>query len=655
MNHKLKSLVAVDGTSYTHPIDWPLHWKDILGPDVLSLKTSLSSRLHELGFSECASVMNNCLKKIPEFNAWYSRKDQHKIGNSSSTHLSRFRYTLNDWQQNWRDILGPDVLLYKITVRSRLIQLGYKHPQSPLNLLESIQEFMEWYSPTKQREIGSASVDWAASVAKASATRKVLKQDPAYTKQIITKRRATNISRYGVEVPLKNDRVHSDFVAKLRSLYSDEGFMASFRKAMQEPVLVRFGIPNIAMNKGIWDSLKHQFPGLSDVELIREYRLIRLREFGFEADKASIPAKSSGALFKAKCLLCNNVVEIKYASKPSSCPICGGSRSVMERRLYMYLYSLFGSGFIKSKDMSILKSINREIDILIPSKKVGFEINGGYTHCSPIAPCLSFGSKILEPLSHKYHVNKTEEALSQGVLLYHLWDHWPIELLKSIMLAKLGKFESTYSAKELGYSEVSNASLRQFLDSCHHLGFCKAQHAYALMLGSEIKQVLTFNIDSRSNSIVLVRGSSSLNTLVKYGFQRLFKHVLEFAKANSIERIITYLDRDLTPDPKDNHTVRAGFAFCGWHESFNYYCCHSLRLPIVFRKAGIYNRRRFRFTERRIAQLEGLPIYNKMYALSHPEELVFKYDPVLTEQQNLFKLDVHPLYTSGTFKYEYTV
>ena len=80
-----------------------------------------------------------------------------------------------------------------------------------------------------------------------------------------------------------------------------------------------------------------------------------------------------------------------------------------EKELRDYISFIYNKEIIKD-DYSVLK--DREIDIYLPELKIGFEFNGIYWHSQ------KFKDK-------NYHLNKTKDALKNGIILYHIWeDEW---------------------------------------------------------------------------------------------------------------------------------------------------------------------------------------------------------------------------------------
>ncbi|MBQ2174523.1 MAG: hypothetical protein II453_05515 [Alphaproteobacteria bacterium] len=82
--------------------------------------------------------------------------------------------------------------------------------------------------------------------------------------------------------------------------------------------------------------------------------------------------------------------------KGCGCPACGKIESIAERELYEYICSLVGKDNVIHNDRTVLNG--KEIDVYVPSKKIGFEYNGVVWHSE------KFGK------DKNYHLEKLNEA-----------------------------------------------------------------------------------------------------------------------------------------------------------------------------------------------------------------------------------------------------
>ena len=162
-------------------------------------------------------------------------------------------------------------------------------------------------------------------------------------------------------------------------------------------------------------------------------------------------------------------------------------------------------------------------------------------------------------------MHKSELALSKGVKLFHLWNHFGADKVFELMLSKCGAFKNKIFARQTTFSQISAKEAKPFLESNHVHGFLTASFYFALTLNSKVVQILTFRrIDDFT--IELSRLATLSNTAVIGGSEKLFKHALPFLRQAGFKTIISYAYRDLTPDPDDSVYSRLGFTFKGFTE-----------------------------------------------------------------------------------------
>lgn len=125
-----------------------------------------------------------------------------------------------------------------------------------------------------------------------------------------------------------------------------------------------------------------------------------------------------------------------------------------------------------------------EIDIYIPELKIAFEVNGLYWH--------SYGDIGLE--NKNRHLNKTKKCRELGIQLIHITDwEWKnkCDIIKSIILSKLGKTEKIY-ARKCNIVEIDSNTARSFFDKNHLSGFIGSQKYIALEYENEVVMCMSF-------------------------------------------------------------------------------------------------------------------------------------------------------------------
>lgn len=173
----------------------------------------------------------------------------------------------------------------------------------------------------------------------------------------------------------------------------------------------------------------------------------------------------------------------------------------------------------------------REIDIYIPSLKLAIEINGLYWH-----------SEIYKTRS--YHLDKTLLCQEKGINLIHIWeDDWIYkkEIVKSIILNRLGKITNKIFSRKCSISEVSSSDSRKFLDDNHIQGYSSSQKKLGLYYNNELVSLMTFGwrYTNGKKEYELIRFCNKINVNVIGSASKLFKHLI---KTEKVDEIISYSD-----------------------------------------------------------------------------------------------------------------
>lgn len=94
-----------------------------------------------------------------------------------------------------------------------------------------------------------------------------------------------------------------------------------------------------------------------------------------------------------------------------------------------------------------VRVIGKEIDVYLPSRNIGIELNGVYWHSTRIN-------------KDKYNVaHKQKEAEEKGIFIIEVWDvEWTDpqkrEIVKDYIKAKLGKTEKRIAARKCTVTEI---------------------------------------------------------------------------------------------------------------------------------------------------------------------------------------------------------
>jgi len=244
-------------------------------------------------------------------------------------------------------------------------------------------------------------------------------------------------------------------------------------------------------------------------------------------------------LYKWKCNKClENFEDTLQSGKIPRCPNCypplQGS-SYIQKEIYDWLkqyVNVFPDKRFAFKENNKRRAY--ELDIYIESKNIGIELNGIYHHSENGG----YGKT-----DKNYHLNKTNFFKEKGIQVLHFWDiEWleKKERVQSIILSKLGIYETKLQARKCVIKEISSKEANEFLNNTHIQGKCNTKVNIGLFYKEELVQLVSFG-KSRYNKnydYELLRFSSKLNTTVIGGFAKLLKYF----KDNYRRSIISYCD-----------------------------------------------------------------------------------------------------------------
>ena len=174
-----------------------------------------------------------------------------------------------------------------------------------------------------------------------------------------------------------------------------------------------------------------------------------------------------------------------------------------------------------SHDRKVLGGM--EIDIYVPSKKIGIEFNGDYWHSNAVK-------------ERNYHFDKSKLAESKGIRLIHIYEYeWNAMKDKIIQLLKiaLGIVDRKIYARKCEIRQITNQEAKPLNDKVHLQGHRNAQVTYGLFHEGELVQLMSFSKTrynrnlKGSNSWEIIRGCPGSNNMVIGGVGKLFSRFVE--------------------------------------------------------------------------------------------------------------------------------
>lgn len=251
----------------------------------------------------------------------------------------------------------------------------------------------------------------------------------------------------------------------------------------------------------------------------------------------------------------------------AGCPNCATRISKAERNIFEMVKALAPDAV--QSDRTILDG--REIDILIPSLKIGIEFNGLIWHST------KFGKK------RSYHQDKTDAAAKKDVRLIHIWeDEWRDKReWCEAFITRLCKGQSRkIYARKCEIKPVETKEARPFLDANHLQGFRPGTHL-GMFYEDELVALSTHGVNPKGE-VELIRWCVKLGTSVVGGFSKIMKLLPD--------NIISFCDTA-------KHDG-AGYLASGWK-------LHSETVLMYHYTNGVERINRQRFQKHKLVKMKG--------------------------------------------------
>lgn len=279
-------------------------------------------------------------------------------------------------------------------------------------------------------------------------------------------------------------------------------------------------------------------------------------------------------VMKILCDNCNSVYEINYTTyllrvrnEHDICINCNQLNNLKSSHLEKNISKIIsdvGINFISNYKIG-----NRELDIYVPDKNIGFEFNGLYWH-----------SEIFK--DKNYHLNKTLLFRKNNINIFHIWeDDWihKKDIMKSMILNKIGKTTNRIFARKCDIREISdNKLVKDFLIKNHIQGFIGSKYKIGLFFEEELVSLMTFGSlrkslgqNNKEGSYELLRFCNKLDTIVIGGSSKLFKY---FLNNYSPKEVISYSDLSRS---NGNMYIKLGFRLLHTSRPNYYYVINGVR------------------------------------------------------------------------------
>jgi very-short-patch-repair endonuclease len=405
----------------------------------------------------------------------------------------------------------------------------------------------------------------------------------------------TNLERYGVEYSTQTDEMKKKSKDTKLNRYGNTHY--NNIEKMKKTNLERYGVEyscmsEVSKSKSL-DTIKKKHPILFDKDLLMKENITKsIQQISEELDVSY------------------RTVWLAFDRLDIEPNFFRSSYNGIERDIQTFISETLGyeNEKIHMNDRNVIGP--KELDIFIPSKKVGIELNGTYWHSYDSAP---------RKEEKERHLTKTKLCKNVGVRLIQFWDdEWLSQrsICEDIIRRALRLTENVIYARDTRVVKLSPKESNTFLDKNHIQGGKGASHRYGLITNDgEIVSVMTFGKSrfNKNHQYEIIRYATKMNHHIIGGAEKIFKSFITEIEPISI---ISYCDRRLF-DGKLYHTL--GFTPSELSDNLDYYWVkHNKRIS------------RIRTRKQNLNALLGS-----------------NYDPNLTEDENMFTNGYRKLYGCG--------
>ena len=293
------------------------------------------------------------------------------------------------------------------------------------------------------------------------------------------------------------------------------------------------------------------------------------------------------------------------------CRLCNWSISQAEENLISYINNTLGIETI-NHDRSIISPY--ELDIYIPSKKIGIEYNGLFWHSE------YFGK------DKNYHLNKLNACIEKGIKLIQIFEDEYINK-QDIVLNKirhlLGKADANKKmyGRNCTIKEISSKESKEFLEKSHIQGFARSTIYLGAFNDGKLIGVMSFLRENNGSNNWELNRFATDNDYICCGIGgKLFKY---FTRNYSPDKIKSFADRRWTVDEKNNVYIQLGFKFGSYvPPDYSYFR----------QKDGLTRQHKFNFRKQVLHIKYGLPLS-------------------MTENEMVKKLKCFKIWNCGLIKY----
>lgn len=294
------------------------------------------------------------------------------------------------------------------------------------------------------------------------------------------------------------------------------------------------------------------------------------------------------------------------------CPSCFIRASKNQENLYNFVSNLLGNTPVIYNNRKIISP--KEIDIYIPSLKIGIEYNGLFWHNS-------------NRVGKDYHLNKLEECNKKGIRLIEVFEDeyltkpQIVESKIKHILKKDTDIPSIYG-RECKVREISYKEALSFLEDNHIQGHTRSTVYLGCFNKEKLVGVMCFKKEGKyKGKWELTRCATDINYKCIGLCGKMFKDFIDNYKPKEIK---SFADRRWTIDIENNLYIKLGFRLDAIQKPDYKY--------VLFKEYGTRRIHKFNFRKKTLSRKYGLP-------------------PTLTEKQMCEEINAYKIYDCGLLKY----
>lgn len=415
------------------------------------------------------------------------------------------------------------------------------------NYFES-KEFLEKSKETNEKKYGAKSY-FSSNDFKSKRTKSLLEKygvdSPLKNEDIKEKQKNTCIEKYGVE----NFSKTSDFLIKYKKT-SNKNYDSDFpiksekiKKNNRKKYGCDYHLSSDKIRKKIVESYKKKYgyshPSKSNT-IKSKTKKTNLEKYGFEhASQADeVKNKIKNTILEKYGYDCTfKCPEIQEKIKQTNIKKYGQERFKFGKTQNIIKDWLNSYGFNFQSNHTLLEG--KELDLYDENKKFAIEYCGIYWH----------NENSPQPRSRSYHYNKYKKCKENNIQLLTIFDdEWKNKqnIIKSVILSKLGIFEKRIYARKCVTKEISKKEMNSFCEQYHIQGKnYLSLVCFGLFHENELVGVIDLGRHHRKkdkDTMVLTRLCFKQGCQIVGGSSKLFSACINYCKNNNVKNIISWSD-----------------------------------------------------------------------------------------------------------------